>query len=506
MRTKLIALALCTTQVAAANTPSVARIVAAGDSVMWGQGLNHADKFPAQIAAQYEQLAGRKATLEMRAHSGATLATRENDVLKTLADADSEVPRHDKSITKQVEEVANPETVDLLILNGCINDISPTNLVLRNLKDAQPSYWKAEAQAKCLGPMTTLLGEALKRFPKANIVVTGYYPLFTKEPPQPGQGLLDKFAKKTGLKKFPNVPKLPDALVKNAIDWACGSHNVKCIAGLLLNKGELSDGLALKSQWWVEESDKALGKAVDDANAAVGAHRVAFAPVVFAPGEGIGQAKSKLWNFGEIDKKFQHRVDACNQASKKEPKLDPKECSVASVFHPNLAGTKLYTAAVAAAIGTFDNKASCAAATAKSSTPLKLFWSAQRQDNFVTATAQGGTDAVKAGYDLVRTEGRLLPTQCPGTIPLKSYWHKERGDNMATATKAGQGAAEGAGYSPVRIEGYLYEKQEPNTLPLKLYWNAARGDNMTVASAEAEADAKAGGYKFVRIEGYVLPP
>jgi lysophospholipase L1-like esterase len=501
MRAQFIALAFLTTQVAAADT--AARIVAAGDSVMWGQGLNHADKFPVQIAAQYEQLAGRKATLEMRAHSGATLATRENDVLKTLADADSEVPRHDKSITTQVKEVANPETVDLLIVNGCINDISPTNLVLRNLKDAQPSYWKAEAQAKCLGPMTTLLGEALKRFPKANIVVTGYYPLFTKAAP-PAKGPLGKlkhFADKVGA-----AAKLPDAVVKNAIDWACGSNNVKCIAGLLLNKGELSDGLTLKSQWWVEESDKALGKAVDDANAAVGSHRVAFAPVAFAPGEGIGQAKSKLWNFGEVDAKFQHRAAACKRASDKEPKLDPKECSVASVFHPNLAGSKLYASAVAAAIGTFDNKTSCGAAGAESSAPLKLFWSDKRKDNFITANAQAFSDAIAAGYNLVRTEGRLLTTKCPGTIPLKNYWHKERGDNMATATGAGEGAAKGAGYSFVRVEGFVYQKQAPKTIPLKLYWNENRGDNMTVSSAEAEGAAKDAGYKFVRVEGYVLPP
>jgi hypothetical protein len=146
-----------------------------------------------------------------------------------------------------------------------------------------------------------------------------------------------------------------------------------------------------------------------------------------------------------------------------------------------------------------------AAAACGAPTPLKQFWSSKHQDNFVTADAKGFSDAASAGYDLVRTEGRLLTTQCPGTIPLKTYWGKGR-DNMATATADGEGAAKGAGYSFVRIEGYVYEKQEPNTIPLKLYWSAERGDNMTLASPAAEADAKAAGYKFVRIEGYVLAP
>ncbi len=149
---------------------------------------------------------------------------------------------------------------------------------------------------------------------------------------------------------------------------------------------------------------------------------------------------------------------------------------------------------------------SCGTADTESSAPLKLFWSGRRQDNFVTATPRGASDAVAAGYDLIRTEGRLLTTPCPGTIPLKTYWGQRRGDNMATSTAAGEGAAKGAGYSFVRIEGYVYEKQEPNTIPLKLYWNAERGDNMTLASPEAEADAKAAGYTLVRIEGYILAP
>jgi len=45
------------------------------------------------------------------------------------------------------------------------------------------------------------------------------------------------------------------------------------------------------------------------------------------------------------------------------------------------------------------------------SVPLKLFWSAQRGDNFTTATAQGESDALAAGYVFVRVDGYVFPTQ-----------------------------------------------------------------------------------------------
>jgi hypothetical protein len=140
------------------------------------------------------------------------------------------------------------------------------------------------------------------------------------------------------------------------------------------------------------------------------------------------------------------------------------------------------------------------------STPLNLYWSGARQDNFITATAEGTADAASAGYGLVRAEGRLLTKHCPRTIPLRSYFSSQSGDNLAVATAAGQSTAQAAGYSPVRIEGYIYEKPEPKTVPLKLYWSAARGDYATVASPEAEKATEYAGYKFVRIEGYVLLP
>jgi hypothetical protein len=91
------------------------------------------------------------------------------------------------------------------------------------------------------------------------------------------------------------------------------------------------------------------------------------------------------------------------------------------------------------------------------------------------------------------------------TQALKLYWSAERGDNFCTATARGEQDARSAGYPFVRVEGYVYPNAAPNTVPLKLYWNAERGDNCCAATAQTEQDALASGYMFVRVEGYVYP-
>ena len=122
-----------------------------------------------------------------------------------------------------------------------------------------------------------------------------------------------------------------------------------------------------------------------------------------------------------------------------------------------------------------------------------------------TATDQAEQDAVSWSYELVRTEGYLLPTQEPGTVPLKLYWNAQREDNFTTATAEGERDAIASGYGFARVEGYVFRSQQPGTVPLKLFWSAQRGDNFTTATAAGEQSAVAASYQFVRVEGYVFP-
>jgi hypothetical protein len=143
-----------------------------------------------------------------------------------------------------------------------------------------------------------------------------------------------------------------------------------------------------------------------------------------------------------------------------------------------------------------------AGAQAQTKRPLKLYWSADRGDNFSTATQVGENSAIEAGYIFARNEANVFATRTSGMVPLKLYWNSQRGDNFSTATAAGEQSALDAGYSFARIEGYVYADQRPNTKPLKLYWSSGRADNFTTGTSAGEHDALAAGYTFVRIEGY----
>ncbi|MGM3309607.1 hypothetical protein ACSQ6I_27110 [Anabaena sp. WFMT] len=90
-------------------------------------------------------------------------------------------------------------------------------------------------------------------------------------------------------------------------------------------------------------------------------------------------------------------------------------------------------------------------------------------------------------------------------VPLELYWSPQREDNFVTATPDGKRSAGEAGYSYARTEACVFRKQKPGTVPLNLYWSAQRGDNFTTATSEGAASAKEAGYIFARVEGYVFP-
>jgi hypothetical protein len=137
--------------------------------------------------------------------------------------------------------------------------------------------------------------------------------------------------------------------------------------------------------------------------------------------------------------------------------------------------------------------------------PLKLYWSAEREDNFSTSTPVGEQTALAEGYQLAGTEGYIFSNQELNTVPLKLYLNPQRGDYFTTATPEGERDALGSGYQFVRVEGYVFQTEQPGTVPLKLFWHGGRGDNFTTATPAGEQSALAVGYQFVRTEGYVIP-
>lgn len=136
---------------------------------------------------------------------------------------------------------------------------------------------------------------------------------------------------------------------------------------------------------------------------------------------------------------------------------------------------------------------------AQSLAPLKLYWNADRGDNFTTATSIGEQSAIDAQYGFARVEGQVYTAPIPGTIALQLYWNAQRGDNCTAAS------APAAGYGFVRVEGYMFRSRRPGTVPLKLFYSPARGDYFTTATNSGERSALEAGYRFISVEGYVLP-
>src|SRR5438270_2761966 len=132
------------------------RIVVLGDSVPWGQGLEPAEKFHALV-----QAAIPNSESSLLAHSGATIGV---GVPLTEAQVDGEVPTAYLTILQQCGAFDDaPETVDLVIINGGINDIN-FRFIINPLTDS--AHLKDSIRQHCFQDMKTLLERVAAKFAK----------------------------------------------------------------------------------------------------------------------------------------------------------------------------------------------------------------------------------------------------------------------------------------------------------------------------------------------------
>lgn len=174
------------------------RLLALGDSVVWGQGLLNREKFSSLF---YEGVTGRaweqdtgEDLRDLHARSGAVIEADAEDVrdapdLAGVADklARHEVPSAFPTVPQQVESI-DPDDgadADVVILNGGANDFSVSDRlftieILSKEFGPRPAV-EAEFEDIFHDRMDGLLDEALERFPRATIIVPGYYPILSKK-------------------------------------------------------------------------------------------------------------------------------------------------------------------------------------------------------------------------------------------------------------------------------------------------------------------------------------
>lgn len=292
----------------------VYEMVVLGDSILWGQGLLEEQKASTIVQRRLAEMIGRPVRKRVYAHSGATVTESGSH----LNIKDGEVPNSFPHVALQVECVPNPGQVDLVLLNGCINDIGAEVLFDPTTGPEEIGIEKL-CKDKCREPIRSLLTRIGKRFPRASIVVSGYYPFFSDQTPKMTMRFVSQlFLWMAKTKGEPN--RWPDS----------GDHMIR------------------KSAVWHEVSDKMLREAVEESGGEVGIPgRVVFAPVPFGSENVYGAPESLLWGIMEHDNVAYTRWWKCLDRPNVPERM---RCINASAFHPNPNGAIAYADAILRAL------------------------------------------------------------------------------------------------------------------------------------------------------------
>jgi lysophospholipase L1-like esterase len=296
------------------------RMVVLGDSVVWGQGLLLAEKFSSQIYAGLGGQAQDDHNFAVLAHSGATIGARAQGTGPSL---DGEVPDSYPTIFQQCASFDDdPDTVDVVIVNGGINDVGAFNIV-NPLTDSSDLQEKTDQY--CYRDMLALLQAVLAKFPNpaTRIAVPSYYPILSDESDR---------------------VKLPHFL---------GVHGVE-LSRLLTDLGEVVfRKIFAQCSLFADRSSTNLRQAVADANTQLGGGRVRFAQVPFTPSNSALAGNAWLWGIelgaddlelSPEDPMSQARHLACDH-DETDPLRLPT-CYLASAGHPNIIGAQQFAAAM----------------------------------------------------------------------------------------------------------------------------------------------------------------
>jgi hypothetical protein len=336
----------------AQNTASESQLnmLVLGDSILWGQGLKEEHKAWYQVKVWLQQTAGREVQEKIEAHSGALLVGE--TAARAIIPEDHEVNSAVPTITEQLDDARrffpDPSRIDLVLVDGCINDVSVFNLLnAGNTIDGISQL----ANTKCGQPMTELLARTSKSFPNALIIVTGYFPIISEK--TPNSLLLRAIARL--LYRQPSTPAAP------------------------LKTAQLRDRLVAISQSWYQSSNHALAEAVRQANIDLSARqsrqRVHFVEISFSPEYAFAAKETRLWGFdssflrkllavltlGKVtlktdDERRNQRVVSCNDFYRRPQTEDKQQrrdrelrrllCYYASIGHPNRKGAEIYSAGI----------------------------------------------------------------------------------------------------------------------------------------------------------------
>ena len=319
-----------------------------GDSIAWGQGLRDEHKAWYLVKAWLQDTGGRQVRERIEAHSGAVIGSVGDSPGNPVSPLDGEVNRGLPSVNDQLENAlrsyADPAKVDLVIVDGCINDLDARRIL--NAANT-PDGIRELAQQKCGPPVEALLSRITGSFPNAHVIVTGYYPILSERTAN------DFFMR---------------ALAKRLYTGSAP-----------MNDKQLRARLIEVSREWYQASNRMLAGATEHVDAQLAARgsrqRTAFAEVGFLPEHSFAAPQSRLWGFdaswvrkllviltlGRVtlntnDERRGQRSASCNDifrrpAGETREQKEAREnrimfCRLAAIGHPNRKGAQMYAEAI----------------------------------------------------------------------------------------------------------------------------------------------------------------
>lgn len=317
-----------------------------GDSFIWGQGLREEEKFYYLVKRWLEREvfgAARRVDLKVKAHSGARIYLHE-DQLEKMREAGEDpekfhYPEADisfPSITHQIDaarrEYEKPESVKLVMLSGGITDLVVGNAVNPFLREGK---MRDLIHRYSHAAMTNLLEHISNTFPAAYIVVVGYFPIVST------RSDVNKITKY--LMKIVRFPHPLQFLLTNIFS----KQFMKIVR----------KAVSERSRIWVFESNKELRDAVRQANEKCKRTQILFVESPITEENCFATKNSLLFGMDKDNKPedalYAERKRECPKVFR-EIKYKPfgfvstRLCELASVAHPNAAGSIAYAEAIKA--------------------------------------------------------------------------------------------------------------------------------------------------------------
>ena len=322
-----------------------------GDSILWGQGLKEEHKAWYQVKTWMQKTSGRTVREKIEAHSGALVGSARDLPLNAVTRVDGEVNRPAPTVNDQIDDAvksyADPSQVDLVLVDGCINDIDARRFL--NAANT-PDRIRGLAQEKCGSLVEAMLGRITSSFPNAYVIVTGYFPVISE---QTENDLFMRALAKRFYTPEAGSPKMSDKQLRARL-------------------------IEISKEWYQASNHSLMGAAskIDGQLAAKGSRqRVLFADIGFLPEHSFGARNSRFWGFdasalrkllvvltfGKVtiranDERRSQRNASCKEVfkrpagetedQKRTRKGNLMLCRLAAVGHPNRKGALMYAEAI----------------------------------------------------------------------------------------------------------------------------------------------------------------